>query len=137
MHDVAQVVGAGYIISNEAGDFATVTKLFRVAMLVPIVLVLSVIFQSENKGKRQVSFPVFIIGFCTLVGVNSSGLVPNGIQVFLIDVSRWCLVTAIAALGIKTSLKSILTVGYQPIAVIFMETVFIGIWILGGLYVLR
>ncbi len=137
VHDVAQVVGAGYIISNEAGDFATVTKLFRVAMLVPIVLVLSVIFQSENKGAGQVPLPFFIIGFCILVAVNSSGVVPSGIRFFFIDISRWCLVTAIAALGIKTSLKSIMTVGYQPVAVIFLETVFIGIWILGGLYVFR
>ena len=132
VHDVAQVVGAGYIISNEAGDFATVTKLFRVAMLVPIVLVLSVIFQSEKKGKRQVSFP----GFHNRIFVPWwEPTVVAWFQMesgFLIDVSRWCLVTAIAALGIKTSLKSILTVGYQPIAVIFMETVFIGIWILGA-----
>ena len=137
VHDVAQVVGAGYIISNEAGDFATVTKLLRVAMLVPIVLLLSVVFQSENKGGRQIPLPYFIIGFCTLVAINSIGIVPNGVQAFLIDVSRWCLVTAIAALGIKTSLKSIMKVGYQPVAVIFIETVFIGIWILGGLFVLK
>ena len=137
VHDVAQVIGAGYIISDEAGDFATVTKLFRVAMLVPVVLVLSAIFRSKNKRSSPEPLPIFIIGFCVLVALNSSGLIPEGIQIILIDTSRWCLVTAIAALGIKTSLKSMMTVGFQPVAVIFLETLFIGIWILGGLYVLR
>ena len=137
VHDVAQVIGAGYIISDEAGDFATVTKLFRVAMLVPVVLVLSAIFRSKNKRSSHEPLPIFIIGFCVLVALNSSGLIPEGIQIILIDTSRWCLVTAIAALGIKTSLKSMMTVGFQPVAVIFLETLFIGIWILGGLYVLR
>ena len=137
VHDVAQVIGAGYIISDEAGDFATVTKLFRVAMLVPVVLVLSAIFRSKNKRSSPEPLPIFIIGFCVLVALNSSGLIPEGIQIILIDTSRWCLVTAIAALGIKTSLKSMMTVGFQPVTVIFLETLFIGIWILGGLYVLR
>ena len=63
IHDVAQVIGAGYTISDEAGDIATVTKLFRVAMLVPIVLMLSTIFHSENKTTGHAPLPFFIIGF--------------------------------------------------------------------------
>ncbi len=137
IHDVAQVIGAGYTISDEAGDIATVTKLFRVAMLVPIVLIISAIFRNEDKHANRAPLPFFIVGFCVLVVINSSGIVPTEIQTFLIDLSRWCLVTAIAALGIKTSLKSMMGIGYQPIAVILMESVFIGIWILGGLFLIR
>jgi uncharacterized integral membrane protein (TIGR00698 family) len=137
IHDVAQVVGAGYTISNEAGDIATITKLFRVAMLVPIVLVLSTIFHNENKGAGSAKLPLFIVGFCILVAINSTGLVPDVVQTYLIDLSRWCLVTAIAALGIKTSLKAMMTIGYQPVVLILMESLFIGIWILSGLHFLK
>jgi len=137
IHDVAQVVGAGYTISNEAGDIATVTKLFRVAMLVPLVLVLSIVFHGENKSTGRTPLPLFIVGFCAMVTLNSSGVIPDLIHGLLIDLSQWCLVTAIAALGIKTSLKAMMTIGYQPVAVLFMETVFIAAWILGGIYLLK
>ena len=137
IHDVAQVVGAGYTISNETGDIATVTKLFRVAMLVPVVLVLSIIFHGENKSKGQTPLPLFIAGFCAMVALNSSAMVPDVIHVLLIDLSQWCLVTAIAALGIKTSLKSMMTIGYQPVVVLLMETVFIAVWVLGGIWLLN
>ena len=101
VHDVAQVIGTGYTISDEAGHFATITKLFRVAMLVPVVLVLSAIFRSKNKRSSPEPLPIFIIGFCVLVAINRSEMIPEGIQMFLIDTSRWCLITTIAALGIK------------------------------------
>jgi uncharacterized integral membrane protein (TIGR00698 family) len=137
IHDVAQVVGAGYTISDEAGDIATVTKLFRVAMLVPVVLVLSVIFRSQNKSAGRAPLPLFIVGFCVLVALNSTGMVPAAVHEFLVDLSRWCLVTAIAALGIKTSLKAMMTIGYQPVVVVLMESVFIAVWVLGGLWLLN
>lgn len=137
IHDVAQVIGAGYTISNEAGDIATVTKLFRVAMLVPVVLVLSIVFHGENKSTGQTPLPLFIIGFCAMVVLNSSGVIPSLIHELLIDLSQWCLVTAIAALGIKTSLKALMTIGFQPVAVLLMETAFIAAWMLGGIYLLH
>ena len=137
IHDVAQVVGAGYTISDEAGDIATVTKLFRVAMLVPIALVLSIVFHGENKNTGRTPLPLFIAGFCAMVALNSSGIIPGFIHGLLIDLSQWCLVTAIAALGIKTSLKAMMTIGYQPVAVLLMETVFIAAWMLGGIFLLN
>ena len=137
IHDVAQVVGAGYTVSDEAGDIATITKLFRVAMLVPVALVLSIVFHGENKSTGRAPLPLFIIGFCAMVALNSSGIVPEFIHSLLIDISQWSLVTAIAALGIKTSLKAMLTIGYQPVAVILIETVFIAAWMLGGISILK
>lgn len=137
IHDVAQVVGAGYTISDQTGDIATVTKLFRVSMLVPVVLVLSVVFHGKSKGAGRAPLPLFIVGFCVLVAINSSGIVPGAVQGFLVDLSRWCLVTAIAALGIKTSLKAMMTIGYQPVVVVLMETVFIAVWVLGGTWLLN
>ena len=72
-----------------------------------------------------------------MVALNSSGIVPNFIHKLLIDLSQWCLVTAIAALGIKTSLKAMLTIGYQPVAVLLMETLFIATWMLAGINLLN
>ena len=134
IHDVAQVVGAGYSISEQAGDISTVTKLFRVSMLVPVVIVLSVLFRSETKVNGRVPVPFFVLGFCMLVAINTGDLVPTSIHVFLIDFSRWCLVTAIAALGIKTSLKAMKAVGYQAVAIVLIESIFIALWVLAVSY---
>ncbi|MZR22962.1 putative sulfate exporter family transporter, partial [Sneathiella chungangensis] len=74
--------------------------------------------------------PLFVIGFCFCVGLNSLQIVPADIKDLLIQLSSWCLVTAIAALGIKTSLKDMLTIGYQPMLLITLETLFIAAWVL-------
>jgi uncharacterized integral membrane protein (TIGR00698 family) len=137
IHDVAQVIGAGYTVSDEVGDIATVTKLFRVSMLVPVILVLSLVFRSENKSAGRAPNLLFVLCFCILVGVNSSGIVPEVIHTFVVDLSRWCLVTAIAALGIKTALKAMMTIGYQPVMIILMESVFIAGWVLVGMLLLN
>ena len=137
IHDVAQVVGAGYGVSPEAGDIATITKLLRVALLVPVVLVLSLYFRSRGgEEAKSLPLPFFVIGFCICVLLNSSGVVPAAILEGAGDLSRWCLVAAIAGLGIKTSLKALFTIGYQPMVLILAETAFIGIWVLGGLLLL-
>ena len=129
IHDVAQVVGAGFAVSPEAGDTATITKLLRVAMLVPVVLVLSLYFLKRGgETAKSLPLPFFVIGFCLCVGVNSTGLAPQILLDLLDGLSQWCLVAAIAGLGIKTSLKALFTIGYQPVV-----TLFIGTWVLVGL----
>ncbi len=124
IHDVAQVVGAGYGIGRDAGDTATIVKLFRVALLLPVVLLISLIFrrQADPSAKRPPLLPGFLIGFVALVALNSVGVVPPGVAAFLSDASRWCLVAAIAALGAKTSLGDLVKVGPKPVAVIVMPT---------------
>ncbi len=138
IHDVAQVVGAGYSVSEPTGDTATFIKLLRVAMLVPAVFALSVIFHTRNKAEGNtaggVLFPPFIIFFILLVGINSTGVTPEPIRQFIVDGSRWCLVTAIAALGMKTSLKSLFDVGWKPVSIIVAETVFLALLVLGAIY---
>lgn len=135
IHDVAQVVGAGYSMSNETGDTATVIKLLRVAMLVPIVFSLSLLLRrrdSEGAGgsKAALPLPLFIIFFVIFVGLNSSGVMPAWSQKMAISVSSWCLVTAIAALGMKTSIKALLAVGWRPATLLVAETLFLATLIL-------
>jgi len=68
--------------------------------------------------------------FVALVVIGSLGLIPTPILLALKSISRWCLVTAIAALGMKTSLKAMADVGGRAIALIVSETVFLAIFVL-------
>ena len=125
IHDVAQVIGAGYSISEETGDTAAFVKLLRVTMLVPIVLLTLMVFRKDisRDKNRQLPFPLFVVGFIILVCLGSSDWFPNEVEVTLLDVSRWCLVTAIAAIGMKTALKSLRGVGGHAIALVCVETI--------------
>ncbi len=138
IHDVAQVVGAGYSVSDKTGDTATFIKLLRVAMLVPAVFTLSLIFHTRVSGDGskvgRFVLPPFIIFFILLVGLNSTGVTPEPVRQFIVDTSRWCLVTAIAALGMKTSLKALFDVGWKPVSIIVAETVFLACLVLGAIY---
>jgi uncharacterized membrane protein YadS len=62
--------------------------------------------------------------------------VPQSVNAGLQEASRWCLVTAIAALGTKTSLGDLARVGWRPIAVIIAESVVVAVIVLAGLLVM-
>jgi len=132
IHDVAQVIGAGYMVSEETGDISTIIKLLRVATLVPVVLVIAVVVSrmSLQKSSSRPPFPLFLLGFAAIVSVNSTGVVPSEILDGLVTVSRWCLVTAIAALGMKTSFKALLQVGWRPVGLLVGETIWIALFVL-------
>ena len=137
IHDVAQVVGAGYAISPETGDIATIVKLLRVAMLLPVVFAISLIAaRGAGKGPRP-GLPLFLIGFAALVVLNSLGALPAAVAAGAVEASRWCLVTAIAALGMKTSFKALAVVGWRPVALMAAETVWIAVFVLAALAVMN
>lgn len=128
IHDVAQVVGAGYSMSTETGDTATVVKLMRVAMLLPVIVAAAMITRMQGAdptGKRPPLLPMFAVGFLALACVNSTGWVPQVVQGGVNELSRWCLVVAISALGMKTQLKELAAVGIKPILLMVGETVFL------------
>ena len=128
IHDVAQVIGAGYTISPQAGDIATYIKMLRVAMLLPVVLTIAFVLSRRAAGavgKRQALLPTFLIAFAALVALNSTGIIPKLVAAGISDVSRWCLVTAIAALGMKTSFKDLIAVGWRPVGLMIAETAWI------------
>lgn len=140
IHDVAQVVGAGYSMGRETGDTATVIKLMRVAMLLPVIVVAAVITRrlsardgTDSDAVRPPMLPWFAVGFFILAAVNSTGLVPQAIVHSGNELSRWCLVIAISALGMKTQLKELATVGLKPVALMIGETVFLASLVMGGL----
>lgn len=134
IHDVAQVVGAGYSISRETGDAATFVKLMRVAMLLPVIVFAVLLTRSaaegERAGPRPPLLPWFAAAFAVLVGVNSIGWVPQSLLGLGNEASKWCLVTAISAIGMKTQLRQLSTVGVKPIVLMVGETLFLALLVL-------
>lgn len=127
IHDVAQVVGAGYSVSEQTGDVSTFVKMLRVAMLLPLVFGVVIVLRVRGAQSmtNTVPLPMFLLVFAALVVVNSAGWLPSSVVESMSTTSRWFLVTAIAALGMKTSLRSLFHVGVRPIILIVSETVFI------------
>ncbi|WBU53951.1 YeiH family protein [Paracoccus sp. SCSIO 75233] len=141
IHDVAQVVGAGFSISPETGETATLVKLIRVSMLAPVVLSFSLIIRVRGladtvAGKRPPLLPGFVLGFLLLAAANSIGLIPAFVADLAGALSRWALLIAIAAVGIKTSLGRMVEVGGGAIAIMIAETVFLGVFVVAGLHLL-
>lgn len=132
IHDVAQVVGAGYAVSQETGDVATVVKLMRVAMLMPVVVALALMYRGQQAADepRPPVLPWFAVAFAALVLVGSLGWIPSQVRDIGSDASRWFLVIAISAIGMKTRLQEFLTVGFRPIAVMLGETAFLAVLVL-------
>ena len=134
IHDVAQVVGAGYSISPQTGDVATYVKLLRVSMLLPVVFSIAFLVRrgaGANSGPKP-PVPMFLVGFAILVAVNSLGWLPKAAVSGASALSSWCLVMAISALGMKTSFKALAAVGWRPIALMIVETVWIGALVLSA-----
>ncbi|WP_323766347.1 YeiH family protein [Marinovum sp.] len=137
IHDVAQVVGAGFSVSDQVGETATTVKLIRVSMLAPFVLILTLSLrkagvEEPRDGKRPPVVPGFVLAFLALACVNSLGAIPEAVQSALWALSKWAMLTAIAAVGMKTELRRILSVPMQSVVLIFLETLFIAGVVLAG-----
>lgn len=125
-----QVVAAGYAFSDAAGSLATIVKLTRTLFIVPIVLVFSWIYAkkeatAENTEKVNIRkiFPWFILGFLVVVGIRSTGFVPDNIVAGTAYLSKFLLSMALAAIGLKTSIKEVAGVGIKPmIAGVIIDT---------------
>ncbi|NMF90253.1 putative sulfate exporter family transporter [Aromatoleum petrolei] len=143
IHDVAQVVGAGLIISPEVGDAATLAKMFRVAMLMPVVVVLALVFHAERKkenggnAKKTPILPLFLVAFAALATLNSLGLLSHELVEASSTLSRWCLVISISALGVKTSLEKLAELGWRPIVLMSGEALFVAAYMLAVVFAAR
>ncbi len=136
IHDVAQVVAAGYATSPQAGDTATIVKLMRVAMLLPVVLAITLgtaqrLDKTTRREHKVVLVPWFLMVFVLLAVLNGLHVVPALVSSILTEASRWLLVISVAALGMKTSARDIMSVGTTAIGLIAAETVFLALVVLG------
>jgi uncharacterized integral membrane protein (TIGR00698 family) len=142
IHDMAQVVGAGYAASDEVGNTAVIVKLFRVFLLLPVVLVIGWWFVRRGgvSGAAKVPAPIFAVVFLLLALANTIAMATPSIQPLylplkslLTEASRWGLLLAIAALGLGTSPAAILAVGWRQVAVFMGATLVILVVATGGL----
>lgn len=123
IHDVAQVVGAGYALSPQTGDIAIYTKLMRVALLLPVVLAVGIYFRAAGSpGKRASAVPWFLLLFIAMASLASSGLIGPGPRGWISDFSRYCLATAIVGLGVKTSIPALIKLGARPVALMVLHS---------------
>ena len=135
IHDVAQVVGAGYSVSDEVGDISTLVKLLRVTLLAPVVFIGALVLRNSVPAgaKRPPLVPGFVLAFLLLAAANSAHLVPAVVIGPIDTLSRAMLVTAVAAVGMKTSLAELKDVGGAAIVIIIAQTVFLAALVLAGL----
>ena len=125
VNDTASVVASGYAFSEAAGDFATMVKLTRTIAIIPTVLVFAYVGTRIKQKELQATgedtkvnlikiVPWFICGFLALAIINSVGLIPAEISGMIKTASKFLMVTALAAIGLNTSLLDFKKAGLAP-----------------------
>lgn len=125
VNDTASVVASGYAFSEIAGDFATMVKLTRTIAIIPTVLVFAFIgtrikqkeMEAAGNGKKVnlvKIIPWFIGGFLLLAIANSIGWIPSSVSGVMKDASKFLMVTALAAIGLGTSITDFKKAGLRP-----------------------
>lgn len=135
IHEVAQVVVAGGAISNDAGNSAVITKMIRVMMLAPFLLLLSGYLKQSSKSEEpaqgqttSIVIPWFAILFIAVAAFNSFDLLPHSIVNTLIDIDTIMLSMAMAALGLTTHVSAIRQAGIKPM----LLAILLFIWLIIG-----
>ena len=143
IHNVSQAVGAGLAVSENSGDMAVLTKLLRVSMLMPIVFIIAIfvgrkaaIKQTNLAKKFMAYFPPFLIIFFILALLSCLHLVPQPVTAAGKELANIALVISLVAIGIKTDLRQIVTVGAKPLLAMTLTTLFMAAMILSGIYIL-
>jgi len=140
VHEVAQVVAAGFAISEVAGNTATIAKLTRVMMLAPLLIVLSIYLAKKHSlhgatvSLRDIPIPYFVFGFIAMVGVNSIGIIPQNITHGINVIDTFLMTVAMAAMGIETNINKMKGVGMKPIYVALIMFLFL---FFGGIFVVK
>ncbi|MGV8922891.1 MAG: YeiH family protein [Thermomonas sp.] len=120
INDTSSVVAAGYQYSQAAGDLATVVKLTRASLIVPITLVLAMWLARRNRGASasasiRSTFPWFILGFVAAAAIGSTGLLPPMVLHGLKVVAQVFIVAALAGIGLSANLRQMIATGPRPI----------------------
>lgn len=123
IHNVPQAVAAGMTISESAGDTATLTKLFRVSLLAPFLLGLAVAVRRPQRAHlASIELPWFVVAFAIFVAIASFGIVPSAVKSILTSISAWLMLIAVAAIGMKTSLEAMATVGTRVLLLLIVNS---------------
>ena len=119
INDTSSVVAAGYSYSDAAGSLATIVKLTRTLMIIPITLFLAIYTHRKTSQQSGFSFikvfPWFVLGFIIASIISTIGLVPIETGKFLAQIGKFLIVMAMAAIGLNTNIKQLISNGFKPI----------------------
>jgi uncharacterized integral membrane protein (TIGR00698 family) len=140
IHNVSQAVGAGYAVSNEAGDLAVIFKLIRVSMLLPVIIIISLAWGKGSstpypnvRSKLKASTPPFLVVFCLLALLSCLNIVPDLAKNAGNISAHWALIISLVAIGIKTDTRLVMKVGAMPLTIMTLTTAFMGAMLLIGI----
>jgi uncharacterized integral membrane protein (TIGR00698 family) len=115
-------VAAGEAIAREAADVAVVSKMVRVMMLAPFLLLLSMAVARGHRSSqvsdgqpRRITIPWFALGFVAMAGVNSLGVLPAAVVQAGVQLDNALLAIAMAALGLTTHVRAVRAAGTRPL----------------------
>ena len=121
INDTSSVVAAGYSYSHTAGDYATIVKLTRTLMIIPITLALAFWISRKNKSEGlnynfKSVFPWFILGFVAASIIVTSGIIPAEWASALSKLGKIMIIMAMVAIGLNTKITDLVKNGGRPIA---------------------
>ncbi len=127
IHDVAQAIGAGFAFSDAAGADATVVKLARVALLAPVVAIVSLAFNRDSTGIgqpiwRRLALPWFIVAFLGLVAINSLVNMPAMVAGYGLTASKTMLLIAVTATAMRSRMDLLVEIGWRALGPVFGAT---------------
>jgi uncharacterized integral membrane protein (TIGR00698 family) len=134
VHEVAQVVAAGFARGQATGEFATVAKLARVLMLAPLVIGMGLWMQrrlakdaapGSTAVLGKVPMPWFVFGFLAMVLLAGTGWIPTELRASANTLAQLLLALALAAVGLETDVRKLIAQGWQPLALGAAATAFI------------
>lgn len=149
LQEVGQVLAAGFALGPQAGDLATITKLTRVALLAPVLIVVGVLlirWDSRDDGQssdasvqteRPPLLPAFLFGFLVVGGVNTLGFIPPQLAGWMQTVSLILTAAAMAGIGLNVDFRALRKIGGKAMIlgaagfalIVVLATIYTGLWL--------
>ncbi|TPK82695.1 YeiH family protein [Mesorhizobium sp. B2-4-13] len=128
IHEVAQVIGAGFQNGTQSGEIATVAKLTRVAMLAPMVVALGLMARrkSDDQSAARPPMPWFVAAFVAVVAMNSLVAIPAEVKQAVVLATTIMLTMGLAAMGLQADISQLRSRGLRPLALALCAFMFIG-----------
>ncbi len=120
INDTSSVVAAAFSYGDEAGRYATIVKLTRTLMIIPVTLVLAFArWRNDEAGRGRLKLakivPWFVLGFLAASLVRSTGVLPSALGTFLPELGKFGICAAMAAIGLKSNPLKLVRNGWRPI----------------------
>lgn len=119
INDTSSVVAAGYSYSEAAGGYATIVKLTRALMIVPVCLGFAFFaaWRQDKKSplKMRRIIPWFIVWFAAASVINTAGVLPAAVTQFFGGAGKFAIILAMSAIGLNTNIRSLVKNGLRPI----------------------